>query len=329
MSKPRVLIVGATGRTGTTIVEALLEAGKTEVEALIRPASVAKPSVLKLQKRNVKIHVGEIKDDAQLAGIMAGIHTVISAVSPEPETQLAQIPLADAAKKAGVKRFVPCSWITVCPPGGVMWIRDQREQIYQHIRKLGLRYTFIDVGYWYQASFPTLPSGRVDYASLLIPNTTILGEGNMKTALTDLRDIGPYVAKIITDARTVNKYIFCYGELLSQEELFAKMEELSDENIERKYISPDQLVTLLEAAKSSFSYDLSNLQQAFTFVGLEYRYSMYVRGDNDPEYAKYLGYLDARDLYPDFVPRTFEAYAKELLDGNAVAIYQGWSFEAW
>ena len=58
----------------------------------------------------------------------------------------------------------------------------------------------------------------------------------MKTALTDLRDIGPYVAKIIMDARTENKYVFCYGELLSQEELFAKMEELSGEKIERKYV---------------------------------------------------------------------------------------------
>jgi hypothetical protein len=50
---------------------------------------------------------------------------------------------------------------------------------------------------------------------------------------------------------------------------------------------------------------------------------MYVRGDNDPEYAKYLGYLDARNLYPEFAPRSFEAYAKELLNGKAATIYQG------
>ena len=58
----------------------------------------------------------------------------------------------------------------------------------------------------------------------------------MKTALTDLRDIGPYVARIIMDDRTVNRYVFCYGELLSQEELFAKMEELSGEKIVGKYV---------------------------------------------------------------------------------------------
>jgi hypothetical protein len=55
--------------------------------------------------------------------ILADIDVVISAVGPG--AQLDQIPLADAAKKAGVKRFVPCAFMTVCPPGGVMWIRDQ------------------------------------------------------------------------------------------------------------------------------------------------------------------------------------------------------------
>jgi hypothetical protein len=94
-----------------------------EVEALVRPASSTKPSVLKLRDRGVKIHVAEMNDDVQLAGILAGINTVISTVGPE--SQLEQIPLVDASKKAGVKRFVPCAWITVCPPGGVMWIRDQ------------------------------------------------------------------------------------------------------------------------------------------------------------------------------------------------------------
>jgi hypothetical protein len=58
-----------------------------------------------------------------------------------------------------------------------------------------------------------------------------------------------------------------------------------------------------------------------TVIGLEYSYSMFVRGDNSPEYAKYLGYLDARDLYPDYVPRSFEAFAKELVDGKAAKIF--------
>lgn len=63
------------------------------------------------------------------------------------------------------------------------------------------------------------------------------------------------------------------------------------------------------------------MKQVMTVIGLEYSYSKFMRGDNSPEYAKYLGYLDASDLYPNFVPRSFEMFAKELLDGKAAKIF--------
>lgn len=50
----------------------------------------------------------------------------------------------------------------------------------------------------------------------------------------------------------------------------------------------------------------------------DYDYSRYLRGDNQPEYAKYLGYLDARELYPDFRPITFREFVKDLLEGKIV-----------
>jgi hypothetical protein len=64
------------------------------------------------------------------------------------------------------------------------------------------------------------------------------------------------------------------------------------------------------------------MKQTLTIVGLEYAYSKFVRSDNSPRYAKYLGYLDASNLYPDFVPRSFEAFAKDLLDGKAAKIFE-------
>jgi len=102
-----------------------------EVEALIRPATRTRPSVLRLQNRGVKIYIAEIKDDAHLAATLTGIDTVISAIGRGVQTD--EIPLANAAKKAGVKRFVPCAFITVCPPGGVMWIRDQVRVAFNYI----------------------------------------------------------------------------------------------------------------------------------------------------------------------------------------------------
>jgi hypothetical protein len=115
----------------------------------------------------------------------------------------------------------------------------------------------------------------VDYASFLKPNVKVLGDRNMKTAVTDLRDSGPYVAKIITDDRTVNKFVLCYRELLSQEEIIAKMKELSGEKIERQYVRflPDLFFSLWilysmdkrmknTDSPSAFRYRLSNFSRS-------------------------------------------------------------------
>jgi hypothetical protein len=54
---------------------------------------------------------------------------------------------------------------------------------------------------------------------------------------------------------------------------------------------------------------------------VQYNCSMFIRGDNSLENAKYLGYLDARELYPDFKPRKFEACVKEAIAGEAPSTY--------
>jgi hypothetical protein len=53
----------------------------------------------------------------------------------------------------------------------------------------------------------------------------------------------------------------------------------------------------------------------------EYGVSKYVRGDNTPENAEYLGYIDARKLYPDFKPISFENFLRELADGQGSRPY--------
>ncbi len=74
----------------------------------------------------MRIVLGDISTDSieSLAAHLAGIDTVVSAIGPE--AQLAQTRLADAIVLAGgVKRFVPCGFTTIAPPGGVMLIRDE------------------------------------------------------------------------------------------------------------------------------------------------------------------------------------------------------------
>lgn len=73
----------------------------------------------------------------------------------------------------------------------------------------------------------------------------------------------------------------------------------------------------------SLGYEaLKNIMQSRDLLVNQYWYSMGVRGDNTPEYARYLGYLDGKELYPDFEPISFEIYCQELLDGKGTGPYQ-------
>jgi hypothetical protein len=84
---------------------------------------MTKPAVENLRERGVKIRECDINGPgAELVKALDDIDIVISCVGALQ--QLDQISLVNAANKAGVKRFVPCGFITVAPPGGIMHMRD-------------------------------------------------------------------------------------------------------------------------------------------------------------------------------------------------------------
>ncbi|KAF4545411.1 putative isoflavone reductase family protein [Lasiodiplodia theobromae] len=321
MPKQKVLLLGATGETGKSILEGLLENPLDfQVDILVRPSSAAKPQVKAIAERGVSIRIADIAGPVdELAVQLEGVDILISAI--DARSLLSQIDLATAAKKAGVKRFVPCNFASITPPGGVMLLRDLKEQVLQHVHKLFLPFTVIDVGAWYQNSFPTLPSGRLDYAAAVKPNVTIYGDGEAPNLVTDLRDIGRFVARIIADDRTLNKFVFTWGEVLTQKQIFTAIEAASGEKIEREHISESDLVEGIERYKQLSSAEPENLAHLLQLVRYEYFYSMHVRRDNTSEYAKYLGYLDARELYPDFEPRNFGDFVSELLEGKITKPY--------
>ena len=98
-----------------------------EIAALLRPSSAEKPEVKALSEKNVEVRIANITGPVEdVIPILSGFDIVISAISAIDGTlHLSDMNLATAAKKAGVKRFVPCAFASVCPPGGVMILRDE------------------------------------------------------------------------------------------------------------------------------------------------------------------------------------------------------------
>lgn len=163
-------------------------------------------------------------------------------------------------------------------------------------------------------------SGKMDYAKVF-PDNRIVGDGEVPNILTDKRDVGRFVARIIKDDRTLNRKVVAVGDVLSQNQIWEIVERLSGEKIDTGHISAGELIAQLDAAKAQAV--ASGMAGQFTpLIGiLSYQYSKFVRADNTLENAKYLGYLNTRELYPDFKPIRFEEFIREVLEGKAKKPY--------
>jgi uncharacterized protein YbjT (DUF2867 family) len=110
-----VLVVGATGNLGGKVVDELLARGK-EVRALVRPATDASG----LEARGVDIARGDMLDKESLVRAMTGADAVISTAAGYTRggkdahaiDTIGNSNLAEAAKTAGVRRFVLTSILT-------------------------------------------------------------------------------------------------------------------------------------------------------------------------------------------------------------------------
>jgi hypothetical protein len=88
-------------------------------------------------------------------------------------------------------------------------------------------------------------------------------------------------------------------------------------------VSAEEMETQLSQARKQLAKEPESKEYLSNVIGAEYDYSKYVRMDNRPEYAKYLGYLDARELYPDFEARGLREFVGDLLDGKVERPFEG------
>lgn len=143
------------------------------------------------------------------------------------------------------------------------------------------------------------------YPGTIELSKTIFGTGDVKTALIDLRDIGKFVARIISDDNTLDKYVFCWAEQYTQKEVIALAECIVGKPIPTKIMSAETLLAAISA------YSPGSLERIY----FQLFNSLFVRGDNTIENAKkeeYGSALDARELYPDLKPRSLEAFSEEF-----------------
>ena len=311
IKKLRVAVAGASGETGRSITAQLLASpDQFHVVALARPESAGSDAYKKLARAGATVEAVDFLNTDALAAALVGTDVVITCILPSARAESES--LIDAAHRAGVGRFVPSFFATVAPRG-VMQLREVKEEFLDRCKRLYLPYTVIDVGWWYHIGMPALTSGPL--AGAVNIGDVIIGDGEMRTAMIDQADIGRYVARIITDPRTLNRSVFAYGELTTQNAVWAALEAQLGETVPRETISEADLKAQIAALQSALSTNPTDMHTMFQLGLAEYRYSRGIRGDNTLEHAQYLGYLDAKTLYPDLKCTSVSVFVRDLVNG--------------
>ncbi|KAH7059091.1 isoflavone reductase [Macrophomina phaseolina] len=318
--KIRVAVFGATGRSASSIIDALHESPETfEITAFSRSCSFQKPQNALHRSRGIHVLPYDLTRPNQdaLVSVLRSIDVVVSALGPD--AILDQIPLARASRAAGVERFVPAMYAPCAPAVGVLDARELKEEVLNHVKRIGLGYTVIDVGCWYEHYTSGLPRlGAATAAQQLsLPGLNVIpGTGDVLGALTSFRDVGRWVARVIADPRTLNKMVFACGDVLTANQAFDIVDRVAGVHVSRNYFSGEDLLAAISEARALMRNGVAVESTARELRLAQSMYSYGVRGDNTPWTAKYLGYLNAAELYPDFRPVSFEEFVKGAVAGE-------------
>ena len=79
----------------------------------------------------------------------------------------------------------------------------------------------------------------------------------------------------------------------------------------------------LQVVKGKNGANPTEERNRFLLAAAQYAITKYVRGDNIPENAEYLGYVDAKKLLPDFKFKTYAEFVDDLMAGTVSRPYEG------
>jgi len=84
----------------------------------------------------------------------------------------------------------------------------------------------------------------------------------------------------------------------------------------RVQITADEALSILESRTKMYEANPGEIANRFRMAAAQYAITKYVRADNTPKNAEYLGYISANELFPDFQYKSFADFVDELIAGG-------------
>ncbi|KAJ7554221.1 hypothetical protein O6H91_06G131600 [Diphasiastrum complanatum] len=314
MGKPRVLVVGGTGRIGQYISRASVDQGyPTFILTRSALGSDTRKSELiqSLKDSGAVIVEGSLDNHESLLSALRQVDVVISSLAES--NLLDQLKLVEAIKEVGtIKRFLPSEYGT--DPDRVLHALEPAQQIFgpkrqvrRAIEAAGIPYTYVSSNCIACFFLP----GLAQYGIFTPPEdeVAIYGDGNTKVIWVDERDSATYAMKAIDDPRAINKtlYIRPPANILSQNEVVEIWERKIGKTLEKTTITEEDILTRIQDGEFPVNVELAIFHVIF-YKGALYNF------DIGPDA------LEASELYPEVTYTSADSYLDQFMVGRKAHI---------
>ncbi|KAL4785923.1 hypothetical protein BJX76DRAFT_323048 [Aspergillus varians] len=230
-------VFGATGRQGGSVICTVLADPALSQQFKVRGITrdVSKPDAKALAEKGVEVVSADMTSVSSLVEALTGSHSVFLVTTPtfteNSDLELTQGKnVADAAKKAGVQHLIFSSLLNVTETSGGRLKDvphfDQKAQVEQYIRSLGLPASFVLPGYFMSnyVSMGMIRRGDDGVYTLAYPV-----KDDAKFPLIDIdADLGKYVATALKNpAKTQGSQILAATDYYTPTRILKEFEEVT------------------------------------------------------------------------------------------------------
>ncbi len=235
-----ILVVGATGMLGGTILRRLLERGET-VRALVRDSSAEQT----LKDAGAETILADLKDPASLPPACEGISTLITTANSAGRGGADNVETVDlegnhnlieAASRSGVEHFVFVSAEGADPESAVPFLRAKGFTS-KRLRESGMAYTVLVPNLYMDVWIPLVMLAPVASGRPV----TIVGEGIGKHYLMAVDDVAGFaVAAVGNDAARNRELLIGGPEALSWRDIIAVFERVNGVKLQVTRLQPGE-----------------------------------------------------------------------------------------
>jgi uncharacterized protein YbjT (DUF2867 family) len=256
LSGKPILVTGATGNTGSPLVELLIRRG-TPARVMVRRQAAA----ARFEAAPVQVAVADFDDADSLAAAVAGVGRAYLVTPSSEQAQAQQVRFAELAVAAGVEQVVVLSQLGAEEASPVRFLR-WHAAVERRIRELGIGFTFLRPNLYFQGLLAFAPS-------IATEGRFFAPIGDARVSAVDVRDIAAVAAVALTEPGHAGRIYTITGPAAITH---AEIAEAISTALGRQ-------ITFIDAPAEVFAERLREVLPPWQVGGLLEDYAHYARGE--------------------------------------------------